>query len=306
MPEPIVECVPNFSEGRDRRAVEAIARAVASSGGVKLLDLTLDPDHNRSVITFAGAPQAVAEAAFRGVAQAVREIDLTRQSGVHPRIGAADVVPFVPVRDIALAACARLAAEVGERIWSALGVPVYLYEAAARRPERVSLENIRRGGFEKLRDAIREDPARLPDFGPPFGAANLHPTAGATVVGARKFLIAFNINLNTNDLSIARAIARGIRSSSGGLPAVKALGLLLDSRGLAQISMNLTDFERTPVSAVFHAVREQAALYGAAIVESELIGLIPAAALAESEEWLRTVRGFHDGLVLENRLRSVD
>jgi len=199
MPAPLVECVPNFSEGRDARKVDSIAAAIASAPGILVLDVTLDPDHNRSVITFAGPAGAIGEAAVRGVAQAAASIDLTTQSGVHPRIGAADVVPFVPVRDITLAECAAVATAAAHRIYRELDVPVYLYEAAARRPDRVNLENIRRGGFEKLRDAVRVDPERLPDIGGP----GLHPTAGATVVGARKFLIAFNINLNVPDVAIA-------------------------------------------------------------------------------------------------------
>ena len=298
MTGPIVECVPNFSEGRDARKVDAISAAAGSVDGVSVLDVSLDPDHNRSVITFAGAADAVAEGAFRAVEQAVRSIDLTRQAGAHPRIGAADVLPFVPVRNIMLAECADLAIATGERIWRELGVPVYLYEAAARRPDRVNLEDIRRGGFEKLRDLAGTDPERHPDFG---GAA-LHPTAGAIAIGARKFLIAFNINLNTPDVSIARAIAKRIRTSSGGLPCVKAMGVRLESRNLAQVSMNLTDFERTSVSAVFRAVREQAALAGVGIAGSEIIGLIPAKALEGSEEWLPAVEHFRPDMILENRL----
>jgi glutamate formiminotransferase len=298
MPEPIVECVPNFSEGRDVRKVHVIAAAAASVEGIKILDLSLDRDHNRSVITFAGPAAAVGEAALRSVAQAVTRIDLRKQVGMHPRIGAADVVPFIPVRDITIEQCAQVAAVTGEQIWRTLRVPVYLYGAAARHGDRVNLENIRRGGFEGLGKSIRTDPQRRPDF----GEAELHPSAGATVVGARKFLIAFNINLNTADISIARQIARNIRTSSGGLPCVKALGLYLESRNLAQVSMNLTDFERTPVSAVFREVRRQAADLGVTIAESELVGLIPRAALDDSGEWLPTVRGFQPDLILENRL----
>jgi glutamate formiminotransferase len=298
MTGPIVECVPNFSEGRDARKVDAIAAAVASVQGIVVLDISLDPDHNRSVITFAGAADSVGEAAMRAVALAVESIDLTRQHGVHPRIGAADVVPFVPVQDITLAECARLATAVGEQIWSRLGVPVYLYEAAARRPDRVNLENIRRGGFEKLRDLARTHPDHHPDF----GEAGLHPTAGATVVGARKFLIAFNINLKTPDVKLAQAIAKKIRASSGGLPYVKAMGVRLESRNLAQVSMNLTDFEFTPVSTVFEVVRTEAALAGVDIAGSEIIGLIPRKALDGSQEWLPTVENFNPGVVLENRL----
>jgi glutamate formiminotransferase len=298
MPESIVECVPNFSEGKDARKVDAIAAAVSSVQGASVLDVTLDPDHNRSVITFAGPADAVGEAAFRAVTQAVETIDLTRQTGVHPRIGAADVVPFVPVRNITLEECADLARALGERIWRELGVPVYLYEAAARRPDRVNLENIRRGGFEKLRDLVRTDPERRPDF----GGAELHPTVGATIVGARKFLIAFNINLNTPDVRIAQEIAKKIRTSSGGLPCVKAMGVRLESRNLAQVSMNLTDFDRTPVHTVFAEVRDQAAGLGVTIAGSEIVGLIPKRALEGSEEWLPTVENFHVGLILENRL----
>lgn len=298
MPGSLVECVPNFSEGKDARKVDAIASSIAAAPSVTVLDVTLDPDHNRSVVTFAGPAEAVGEAAIRGVRLAVESIDLNAQSGVHPRIGAADVVPFVPVRNITLQACAELAAALGERIWRRLGVPVYLYEAAARRPDRVNLENIRRGGFEKLRELVRTDPRRHPDF----GGAELHPTAGATVVGARKFLIAFNINLRTSDVAIAREIATKIRTSSGGLPCVKAMGVRLESRGLAQVSMNLTDFERTPVSEVFAAVRDLAAAKGVRIAGTELVGLIPRKAIEGAEEWLPTVEGFRPEMILENRL----
>jgi glutamate formiminotransferase len=294
----LVECVPNFSEGRDQRKVDAIASSVASVAGISVLDVTLDPDHNRSVITFAGPPDAVETAAIRAVARAVESIDLNSQAGVHPRIGAADVVPFVPVRGISLQACAGLATITGEQIWRRLGVPVYLYEAAARRADRINLENIRRGGFEALRDLVRTDPDRLPDF----GDGELHPTAGATAVGARKFLIAFNINLETPDVTIARNIAREIRTSSGGLPCVKAMGVRLESRNLAQVSMNLTDFERTPVHRVFAEVRERAAALEVAIAGCEIIGLIPRKALEASEEWLAKVEGFRPELIIENRL----
>jgi glutamate formiminotransferase len=299
---PLVECVPNFSEGKDRRKVDAIASSVASVQGVSVLDVTLDPDHNRSVITFAGSGDAVQEAAILAVARAVESIDLTAQAGVHPRIGAADVVPFVPVRGISLQACAGLATMAGEQIWRRLGVPVYLYEAAARRADRVHLEDIRRGGFETLRELVRTDPQRLPDF----GDCELHPTAGATAVGARKFLIAFNINLRTPDVAIARKIARQIRTSSGGLPCVKAMGVRLDSRNLAQVSMNLTDFERTPVHRVFAEVRDRAAANEVGIAGCEIIGLIPVKALEGSEEWLPMVEGFRPESILENRLEALE
>lgn len=291
----IIECVPNFSEGRDLRVVARIAEALTSVHGVALLDQTSDWDHNRSVLTLAGPPDAVIEAAFRGIQQAVVLIDLSRHGGVHPRIGAADVIPLVPIAGTSLEFCAGLAKGLGERVWRELHVPVFLYEAAARRPERVNLANVRRGLFEALREEVRRNPERVPDF----GDAALHPTAGACVIGARKFLIAFNINLNTADLEVARRIARKIRASSGGLPAVKALGLRLESRGQAQVSTNLTDFEVTPLCAVVEAVRTEAAQCGVRIASTELIGLIPRAALATQGG---CDLGIREDQILENRL----
>ena len=295
---PIVECVPNFSEGRDARKVGAIVDAIRSTRGVALLAQERDEDHNRSVVTFAGAPEAVFEGALAGVAKAVELIDLTAQRGVHPRIGAADVVPFVPVEGITLEECAQLAWRAGEEIWRRLRVPVYFYEAAARWPERANLENVRRGQFEGLREAVRVEPGRRPDV----GDAELHPTAGASVVGARKFLIAYNINLNTPDLEIARRIARSIRASSGGLPCVKAMGVMLASRHLAQVSMNLTDFERTPLHVVFEAVKREAAQYGVSIAASELIGLIPRKALEMAAGIDLQWENFRPDSVLERRI----
>jgi glutamate formiminotransferase len=295
----IVECVPNFSEGRNSGVIDAIVEAIAAAGAA-VLHRTSDPDHNRSVVTFAGAPERAADAAFRAVAQAAARIDLRQHVGVHPRIGATDVVPFVPVSGIGLEDCAALAAEVGRRIWEELGVPVYLYEAAARRPERRNLADIRRGGFEGLREAVRTNPARLPDFGGP----ELHPSAGATVVGARKFLVAFNVNLATADVEAARRIARKVRASSGGLPCVKAIGLPLASHGLAQVSMNLTDFEVTGVGRAFAAVREEAAREGVAVAGSELIGLAPRAAFEDAAASLLALEAFHRGMVLENRIEE--
>jgi glutamate formiminotransferase len=258
----------------------------------------MDPDHNRSVITFAGEPDRVAAAAVRGVAKAVDLIDLNLHSGVHPRIGAADVVPFVPLEGVSLGECVHIADAVAQEIWSSLGVPVYLYEAAARRPERKQLENVRRAGFENLREAVRTDPSRHPDIGEP----RLHPTAGATAVGARKFLIAYNINLRTSDLSIAAKIARTIRASSGGFPHVKALGLPLATRNQVQVSMNLTDFELTPLHAVHDAVRELAEAHGVELAGSEIIGLIPKAVLERAAEHYLRCENFQPDLVLENRL----
>jgi glutamate formiminotransferase/formiminotetrahydrofolate cyclodeaminase len=294
----IVECVPNFSEGRDAAKVDAIVESIRSVRGIAILDRELDADHNRSVITFAGPAGAVGEAAFRGVERAIGLIDLRQHTGVHPRIGAADVVPFVPVEGVTLEECVRIANELGQRLWDRLRLPVYLYEAAARRPDRVNLENIRRGQFEGLRDDVRANPDRLPDF----GDAELHASAGATVVGARKFLIAYNINLNTADLEIAKKIAKAIRFSSGGFRYVKSMGVPLASRNLAQVSMNLTDFEQTPIHRVFEAVRVEAARYGAAIMGSEIVGLIPKRALEMTAEWYLQAENFHPRLVLENRL----
>jgi glutamate formiminotransferase len=298
MPQTIVECVPNFSEGRDAAKVDAIIEAIRSVRGIAILDREMDADHNRSVVTFAGPATSVVEAAFRGVERAIGLIDLREHKGVHPRIGACDVVPFVPVEGVTLDDCVRLANELAQRLWDRLHVPVYLYEAAARRPDRANLENIRRGQFEGLREEVRTNPDRRPDF----GGAELHPSAGATVVGARKFLIAYNINLNTADVEIAKRIAKAIRFSSGGFRYVKSMGVPLASRNLAQVSMNLTDFEQTPIHRVFEAVRAEAARYGASIVGSEIVGLIPKRALEMTAEWYLQVENFHPSLVLENRL----
>jgi glutamate formiminotransferase len=298
----LVECVPNFSEGRDANKVEAIGEAIRSAPGVILLGLELDADHNRSVITFAGPPEAVAEAALRGVERAVTLIDLNHHTGVHPRIGAADVVPFVPLEGVTLADCASIAERVGGEIWGRFGVPVYFYGAAARRPDRVSLENVRRGQFEGLRDEVESNPDRRPDI----GAARLHPTAGATAVGARKLLIAYNINLATADVAVAKSIAGRIRYSSGGFPCVKAMGVPLASRGLAQVSMNLTDFEQVPVDCVFEAVETEAARYGVGIASSEIIGLVPRKAFDMAPEFYQRASNFRPGIVLENRLAALE
>jgi glutamate formiminotransferase/glutamate formiminotransferase/formiminotetrahydrofolate cyclodeaminase len=295
----IIECVPNFSEGTDAAVVEAIVASITEAPGAIVLDVTRDPDHNRSVVTFAGAPAAVLEGALRGVRTAAERIDLRKQSGVHPRIGAADVVPFVPVRGADLGECVDLAHQLGGRVWDELKIPVYFYEAAALVRERQRLENVRRGEFELLRDS--DDPKRLPDVGGPA----LHPSAGATVIGARKFLIAWNVNLRTGDTSVARQIARTIRESSGGLPCVKALGLYHPSRGLAQVSMNLTDFEVTPMQTVFDAVAEQAALRRVEIDETEIIGLLPRAALAGTTPERLHIRSFRRSMIVEERIAEV-
>jgi len=298
---PIVECVPNFSEGRDPSVIARIADAIGNVPGVAVLDRSLDTDHDRAVVTFAGDPGTIAEAALAGVEQAVALIDLNQHQGVHPRLGAADVVPFVPVSGVTLEDCVRIAEKVGEQIWRRFHVPVYLYEAAARQPDRVNLENIRRGQFEKLREEVQASTDRLPDF----GGAELHPTAGACVVGARKFLIAFNINLATEDVSIARRIARKIRFSTGGLPYVKALGLLLASRNQAQVSTNLIDFEQTSLPMVFDAVRAEAERCGVEIASSQIVGLVPRRALDMAAGCDLRLENFHPDLILENRLAKL-
>jgi glutamate formiminotransferase len=296
--EQIVECVPNFSEGTDETKIRQIVQAMQVPG-VLLLDWSMDPDHNRSVVTVAGPPDAVREAAVRAVGKAAELIDLTRQTGVHPRIGAADVVPFVPVLNVKLEQCALLARQAGAEIWKRYKVPVYFYEAAAARPDRALLEDVRRGQFEGLREAAVKDAARRPDVGGP----GLHSTAGATAVGARRFLVAYNIYLDKPDVAAARAIARDLRASGGGMHGVKALGVL--AHGRAQVSMNITDFRTTPVRQVFEMVRKLAARHGAAPETGELIGLIPADAYEPESEWARQISGFDpEAKVLERRLES--
>ncbi len=297
----IVECVPNFSEGRDAGKVEAIIQAMLGGPEVYLLDQEMDADHNRSVITLVGARESIGEAALRGIGKAAELIDLTRHQGAHPRIGATDVVPFVPVAGVTLKDCVRIAEWVAEQAWRRLKIPTYLYEAAARRPERKNLENIRRGQFEGLREEVRTNPERHPDF----GEAALHPTAGATVVGARKFLIAYNINLNTPDVGLAKSIAKKIRASSGGFPCVKAMGVELKARNLAQVSMNLTDFETTPIGVVFDAVRQEAAAQGVSVVGSEIVGLTPRRALEDAAVHYLKVEDYRPELIVENRLAKV-
>jgi glutamate formiminotransferase/formiminotetrahydrofolate cyclodeaminase len=296
----LVECVPNFSEGRDRAKVEAIVDAMRSVPGVLVLAHESDADHNRSVVTIAGEPEAVAEAAVRAVDKAAELIDLTTQVGVHPRIGATDVVPFVPIEGVTLQDCVALAKHAGREIWDRCRIPVYFYEAAAQRPDRANLENIRRGQFEGLRQEIASNPDRAPDI----GDRALHPTAGATVVGARKFLIAYNVLLNTPDVDIAKKVAKAVRFSSGGLRYVKAMGVYLEAQNLAQVSMNLTDFEQTPVHQVFEMVKREAERYGVSILASELVGLIPQRALDMSAEYFLQFENFTPADVLEKRLED--
>jgi glutamate formiminotransferase / formiminotetrahydrofolate cyclodeaminase len=294
----LVECVPNFSEGRDSGVVDAIVAAILTVPGTIVLDREMDADHNRSVITFVAPPESVVEAALAAAACAVEKIDLNRHKGVHPRIGAMDVLPFVPLEGVTLEECVKLAEKAAEALWKRLQVPAYLYEAAARRPDRTNLENIRKGQFEGLREELKSSAERAPDVGGP----QLHPTAGATVVGARKFLIAYNINLGTADIEVAKRIAKGIRQSSGGFRFVKAMGVPLASRNLAQVSMNLTDFEQTPVHRVFECVKSEAARYGVPIVGSEIVGLIPKKALEMTADFYLRCENFQPSLVLENRV----
>jgi glutamate formiminotransferase/formiminotetrahydrofolate cyclodeaminase len=294
----LVECVPNFSEGRDKSKVDAIVEAMKLDG-VYLLDREMDGDHNRCVITLAGERGPVQEATIRGVGKAAELIDLNQHQGAHPRLGAADVVPFIPIEGLSIEDCVNIARHVGEQIWKRYEIPVYLYEAAATSPERQNLEYIRRGQFEGIRDEIATNPTRKPDF----GEARLHPTAGACVVGARKFLIAYNIFLNSPDVEIAKKIAKAVRFSSGGLRFVKGAGFLV--RGQAQVSMNLTDFEQTPIHRVYEMVRREAERYGATPTSSEIVGLIPKKALEQAAEWFLQVENFDSSLILENRLVAV-
>lgn len=298
MPRQLVECVPNFSEGRDAAKMDAIVEAILTVPDVVLLDRESDADHNRCVLTFVGPPAAVADAAIRGVAKAVELIDLTKHQGAHPRIGAADVIPFIPIEGVTLEECVRLAERVAGELWNRLRVPVYLYEAAARRPDRVNLENIRRGQFEAVVREMGTVEGRAPDL----GDAVCHPTAGATVVGARKFLIAYNVNLGTPDVSIAKKIAKTIRFSSGGFRFVKSMGIMLESRQQAQVSINLTDFEQTPMHLVFETVRREAERWGVPVVGSEIVGLIPKKAIEMSAEYFLRYENFRPELVLENRI----
>jgi len=297
----IVECVPNFSEGRDPQNIDAIIAALLAGPDVYLLDREMDVDHNRCVVTLVGTRENIGEAALRGIGKAAELIDLTKHQGAHPRLGATDVVPFVPISGVTLEDCVRIAEWVAEEAWRRYRIPTYLYEAAARRDERRNLENIRRGQFEGVREEIRTNPDRAPDF----GDAVLHATAGATVVGARKFLIAYNINLKTSDVAVAREIAKKIRASSGGFPCVKAMGVELKARSLAQVSMNLTDFETTPVGTVFDAVAREAATQGVSIESSEIVGLIPRRALEDAAVHYLKVENYRPELIVENRLEQV-
>ncbi|MCC6743324.1 MAG: glutamate formimidoyltransferase [Acidobacteria bacterium] len=299
---PILECIPNFSEGRDSAVVDEIVGAIASVPGVLLLRRESDGDHNRSVVTFAGPPAAVVDAAVAGASAAVARIDLNRHTGAHPRMGAVDVVPFVPIRGLTMSDAVVYAREAAERIWRELALPVYLYEESATRGSHVNLADLRRGQFEGIREAIATDPVRTPDIGGPA----VHPTAGIVAVGARKPLVAWNVLLATTDVSIAKSIAREVRGSSGGMPTVKALGFAIPSKGCVQVSMNLTDYTTTPMHAAFEAVRAAAGRLGVEILGTELIGLVPQDAIAATAEYYLKIGEFSIERVLEPRIERVD
>lgn len=298
---PIIESVPNFSEGRRREVIDAIVDRVLASGPVKVLDLSSDADHNRSVLTLAGEPDAVIKALESLLAVCLERIDLTKHEGGHPRMGAVDVMPLIPIRNITMEECVILARRLGESIAARHDLPVYLYEAAASAEHRRNLATIRKGGFEGFPDKIR-DPLWKPDFGP----ARVHATGGCIAVGAREFLIAFNINLSTPDIEIARAIAKAVRHSSGGLRYIKAMGVRLEERNIAQVSMNLTNFRRTPIHRVFEMVQSEASRHGVSIVGSEIVGLVPDEALLEAAAHYLRIEGFEPGKILERRLEAAN
>ena len=293
----IVECVPNFSEGRRQAVIDQIVASISEVAGVRVLDVESDADHNRTVVAFVGEPEAVEEAAFRGIRRAAELIDMEQHRGAHPRMGATDVVPFVPIRGVTMKDCVEIARRLGARVGSELGIPVYLYEAAATRPQRVNLADVRRGEYEGIRQEIATNPQRAPDFGP-----RRMGRAGATAIGARPPLIAFNVYLASDDVRIARAIAKAVRHSSGGLRYVKALGLLVGGR--AQVSMNLTNYRKTPIARVVEMVRAEAARYGVSIAESEIVGLVPQEALLDAAVHYLQLHRFSADQVLENRLEG--
>jgi len=294
----VIECVPNFSEGRRKDVVDKIVHSIRSVPGTKVLDVESDPDHNRSVITYTGTRESVGESAFRGARAALELIDLTKHKGEHPRMGALDVLPFIPVQEATMEDCIDIANRTAARIAKELKIPCYMYEAAAKRPDRRNLENVRRGQFEGLREAVLTDDTRYPDYGPRM----LHPTAGATAVGARMPLVAFNVNLRSTDVSVAKDIAKKIRASSGGMPHVKALGFTLQDKGMVQISMNLTDYTVTPISKVFDAIRAEADARGVEIANGEIIGLIPLDVVCDLAARFLKLEGFTSRQILEKRI----
>lgn len=293
----LVECVPNFSEGQRPEVINAIVDQARAVPGVKVLDYSSDPDHNRTVLTFVGEPQAAKKAAFACCAKAAELIDMEKHRGGHPRIGATDVIPFIPVADVTMEDCVALAHELGKEVAEKLSIPVYFYEAAAKRPSMKALPDVRKGEYEGLKEAIKT-PERAPDEGPQA----MHPKAGATVIGARPFLVAFNINLNTSDVSVAKKIAQAIRAAKGGYVNCRAIGLMLDDRGIAQVSINMTDYTATPLHRVFETVKSEAARYGVNVVGSEVIGLTPMQALIDAADFYLRIENFKREQVLEARL----
>ena len=294
----LVECVPNFSEGRRPEVLESIVGAMTAVEGVRLLDKEMDADHNRAVVTIVGEPEAVLEGAFQGMSKAAELIDLTGHDGEHPRMGATDVVPFVPVKGVTMDECVELARKLGERVGEELSIPVFLYESACTRPGRQNLAKVRKGQFEGLCEEIGTNPAKEPDFGP----CKIHPTAGATAIGARPFLVAYNINLGTSDVSIAKTIAKSIRHSGGGLRHVKAMGFEIKDRGIVQVSINMVNFKGTPLFRAFDMVRSEAERYGVPVIGSEIVGLVPADALIDCAEYYLRLEDFKRDQVLESRL----
>lgn len=293
----VIECVPNFSEGRRPEVIEAIVAAIQSCG-VTLLSVAPDADHNRTVVTFVGNPEPVAMAAVKGAEAASRLIDLNQHKGNHPRMGAVDVIPFIPISGCDMKDCVEIANRVGEALGTQLGIPVFLYEDAGTRPDRKNLADVRRGEFEGLRERIGQDPDRTPDYGPNA----IHPTAGCTAVGARMPLIAYNVNLGTSDIEIAKKIAKAVRGSSGGLVGCKALGIPLAERNQVQVSMNMVNFKDTPLHRAFELIRIEAERYGVPIVGSEIVGLVPMDALVGVARHYLRLEGFKSDQVLEKRL----
>lgn len=298
----IVECVPNFSEGKRKEIIEEIVDQVRKRKDVKLLDYSSDPDHNRTDVTFIGEPQAVKEAALDLAMKCVELIDMNKHKGEHPRMGAIDVVPFIPVYNITMEECVKLAHEFAKEFSERSGVPCFMYEEAATRPDRKNLADVRRGEFEGLKEAIGKDPNRVPDYGP----NEIHPTAGATAVGARFFLVAFNVNLGTSDIEIAKKIAKAVRHSSGGYRYVKAMGFEIKERGIVQVSMNLTNYQKTPIFRVFETIKNEAERYGVPVIGSEIIGLVPLEALIMVADHYLRLENFSIDQVLEKRLLEVE
>src|SRR6185295_7687964 len=294
----LVECVPNFSEGRNSETVAALSRAIETVETTCVLDRHIDPDHNRSVITFVATPEKIVDAAVIVVARAAELIDMRRHQGEHPRLGATDVLPFIPISGVTMQDCVRLAHEAGQRIANELSIPVFFYEQAALKSDRVNLEDVRRGALELLREQIAVDPARAPDAGPLV----VHETAGAIAVGARPFLIAFNVNLKTAEVAVAKQIARTVRARHGGLPFVKALGFTLSTRGLVQVSMNLVNYEATGMTAAYNAVRDEAVKLGVEISSTEIVGLVPEKALDRHADYFTKLENFSEDKILEHRL----